>query len=699
MRARTNTQAWCVLAVALVASLVVALPAVAHALTYDPDAVPTMELSGFTWDGTDYDIVPQGAAFDADGNMYVSDTNNACIVKFDPAGEVIDVLGQGFDEGDASLSRPYGLFVAGGYLYCADYSYGEVVKMTLDGAEVDFWTDQPGVRPYTCCGNDIAVDTNGIVFVASDDYEILRFDPADYANSYNETYVSFAETGQAMYGVALDGAGNIYGCAMYGEWIAKYLPNGTLDTTWANEGYAGSGWSDGTSPYYCEPAQIRFDDDGNLLVLDTCSNTVVVLNAAGEPVTYFPNEPDESGPIDPWLAGPSGLAVQGSKLLVADTGNGRVVGYGIASDSDAPVTTFKADSSTWMKSGGFTLTAVDEGSGVAATYYTINGGPEMTYAGKVNAMALGEVAVVYWSVDKGGNAETPRTGKVFMDRTPPVTTASTSLTFDGVATIDLAATDAQSGVASTYYQVLDGTRALRRIGTRVVYDTPGTFTLLYNSIDVAGNVEPTNRLVFTLRSGVYFSLSGPAVVAAGGAAPLSLQFESFDVRGLHGVTIQSSPNGSTWSDAGVADAPSIGVFIARPLVSTYYRAVFAGDADHSPATSPALLIEVPPVVSSGSITIGSSASAVTYPNPFVLSGVLKPGEVGDACVVYVKKPGSRRWSYSSARLAYAAADGGGVKWWYRYTPKLKGTYSFHVKFAGDSGAPAATSRTISVVVR
>jgi hypothetical protein len=67
-------------------------------------------------------------------------------------------------------------------------------------------------------------------------------------------------------------------------------------------------------------------------------------------------------------------------------------------------------------------------------------------------------------------------------------------------------------------------------------------------------------------------------------------------------------------------------------------------------------------------------------------------------VVYVRKPGSPRWSYSSARLAYGETDAT-AKWWYRYTPKLRGTYSFYVKFAGGAGAPASTSRTISVSVR
>ena len=38
-----------------------------------------------------------------------------------------------------------------------------------------------------------------------------------------------------------------------------------------------------------------------------------------------------------------------------------------------------------------------------------------------------------------------------------------------------------------------------------------------------------------------------------------------------------------------------------------------------------------------------------------------------------RKPGTSRWSYSSNRVTYASSGVGGL-WWYRYTPKLRGTY-------------------------
>jgi len=115
----------------------------------------------------------------------------------------------------------------------------------------------------------------------------------------------------------------------------------------------------------------------------------------------------------------------------------------------------------------------------------------------------------------------------------------------------------------------------------------------------------------------------------------------------------------------------------------------------------AMDIEAIPELEPTQLTITQSATSVRYPKPFVLSGVLQDGHIYDPCVVMVKKPGSSRWSYSSARLCYQESDYlfGGAKWWYRYTPKLRGYYRFYVKFDGNETHEASRSREITVRVR
>jgi hypothetical protein len=115
------------------------------------------------------------------------------------------------------------------------------------------------------------------------------------------------------------------------------------------------------------------------------------------------------------------------------------------------------------------------------------------------------------------------------------------------------------------------------------------------------------------------------------------------------------------------------------------------------ATGSAPPTSTPPATET--ITAASSAASVKLRVPFVLSGTLTPSTVGRTVVVLVQKPGSGRWSYSSARLTYGTAANSGALWWYRYVPIVRGTYRFQSTFAGDASGTAATSKLVAVSVR
>jgi spore coat protein A, manganese oxidase len=99
------------------------------------------------------------------------------------------------------------------------------------------------------------------------------------------------------------------------------------------------------------------------------------------------------------------------------------------------------------------------------------------------------------------------------------------------------------------------------------------------------------------------------------------------------------------------------------------------------------------------ITIRRSTARTELRRPFILSGELDPGKIGDGCIVEVKKPGSSRWSYSSLRIAGTQAPfSTPVGWWYRYMPTVRGLYSFRVRFPGDATRSASLSSVVTVRV-
>ena len=140
-----------------------------------------------------------------------------------------------------------------------------------------------------------------------------------------------------------------------------------------------------------------------------------------------------------------------------------------------------------------TLEATDAGSGVAATYYTIDSGPQQTYDGPFQLSEPdGSYVISYWSVDEAGNQEQPSQAYADIDTTPPTTTAPALAPSDdsdwtrGPVTVSLDATDTGSGVAATYYTLG---------GTQYTYDGPfqvsgaGSREISYWSVDEAGNQE------------------------------------------------------------------------------------------------------------------------------------------------------------------------------------------------------------------
>jgi hypothetical protein len=90
-------------------------------------------------------------------------------------------------------------------------------------------------------------------------------------------------------------------------------------------------------------------------------------------------------------------------------------------DSVAPDTTFQitgtVGSNGWYTSAvQVALSASDATSGVAATYYTINGGDEQTYSGSpFEVTADGLDQITFWSVDNAGNVEAAQTDSIQID--------------------------------------------------------------------------------------------------------------------------------------------------------------------------------------------------------------------------------------------------------------------------------------------
>lgn len=162
-------------------------------------------------------------------------------------------------------------------------------------------------------------------------------------------------------------------------------------------------------------------------------------------------------------------------------------------DTTGPLTTTSADG-VWH-SGPIivSLSSTDARSGLAGTYYSINGGSQLSYLSPVTFADEGVTDFDYWSVDAMGNVEPTRSAQVKIDYTHPDTTISgvPGAASPVAVSLSLAAADAGSGVAKTYYRLNSGQRRPYVSGqTNIVIAASGTTTIEYWSTDAVGNTEP-----------------------------------------------------------------------------------------------------------------------------------------------------------------------------------------------------------------
>ncbi len=160
------------------------------------------------------------------------------------------------------------------------------------------------------------------------------------------------------------------------------------------------------------------------------------------------------------------------------------------SDVTPPVTVSDLVEACTNQDVAVQLTATDDESGVAKTFYSIDGA-EFVEGTTFTISEEGEHEVSFYSVDNAGNKEDATTVKVHVDKTAPVTTSNAVEGWLNQDTeIGLTVTDNGCGVDKTFYSVDDSEFVE---GSTVLVDE-GIHQVSFYSIDKAGNKEETKTI-------------------------------------------------------------------------------------------------------------------------------------------------------------------------------------------------------------
>lgn len=154
-------------------------------------------------------------------------------------------------------------------------------------------------------------------------------------------------------------------------------------------------------------------------------------------------------------------------------------------DKTAPVTTSDAPVGTWVnKEVTVNLTADDENSGIAKTYYSIDGS-NFVEGNSLVVDQEGINKISYYSIDNAGNTEEVKHIEVKLDQTAPIVHIDLEKEYELHETLSLNyfAEDNLSGIAIEEVK-LNGQSY--KNGDKITFDKPGEYTLQIKVTDSAG---------------------------------------------------------------------------------------------------------------------------------------------------------------------------------------------------------------------
>jgi hypothetical protein len=289
-------------------------------------------------------MIPFGVAVDGVGNAFVTDLQACTIRKITPAGVVSTFAGTagscGSADGAGAAARffnPAGVAVdASGNVYVADTLNCTIRKVTPDGVvstlagTAGVWgaVDGTGTAALFTAPWGVAVDGAGNVYVADSNggnNNLLRkITPRGVVTTLAGTPgirgsadgVGAAAQFNRPYGVAVDGSGNVYVADTSNSTIRKVTPDGVVSTLAGTAGISGAVDGTGTAARFSLPYGVAVDGAGNVYVADTDNHTIRAITPAGVVTTIagaagVPGIADGTG-ATARFSGPMSIATDGS---------------------------------------------------------------------------------------------------------------------------------------------------------------------------------------------------------------------------------------------------------------------------------------------------------------------------------------------------------------------------------------------------
>ena len=286
--------------------------------------------------------VPCGLAFDAVGNLIVSENGNNDIRKIATDGTVSTIAGSrkaGSDDGkglDASFNGPMGLAIdKTGNIFVADY-YDDLIRKIdpsnnvttfAGGGNLGLANDGKGTAASFFGPIDVKIDATGNIYVADLNDELIRkITPDATVSTFSKVVLSpIAGTRYSPVGLAFDKEFNLFVSLELACKIQKITTGGVISTL-AGSGQKGTADGQGVNATFKRPFGLTFDKDGNIYAADFSNIRKITPDGKVTTFTGFKGEGFSDGPIaDATFNAIEGIAIdKAGNIFIADVNNNRI---------------------------------------------------------------------------------------------------------------------------------------------------------------------------------------------------------------------------------------------------------------------------------------------------------------------------------------------------------------------------------------
>jgi len=216
----------------------------------------------------------QGISVDSHQNLYLVDSGNSKIIKFDSNGKLIKSWGS-FGAGEGQLNNPSEIFVDSNSIHVADKGNSRIQTFDMDGNFQRTWGDS-GIESQSLKNPEsIAVSSSGTFYVSDSSLnKISKYDSEGKYAGHIESLLTAAAKFASSNSIISNNNDNFFVLVSNDNRILQFSGDGLFVKSF---GVVGEG--DGK---FQDPSSIAIDSDGNLYVADSGNHRIQILDVNGK---------------------------------------------------------------------------------------------------------------------------------------------------------------------------------------------------------------------------------------------------------------------------------------------------------------------------------------------------------------------------------------------------------------------------------